>query len=105
MHTVEKNFDLRDLIHAVAAEENHPLNEVDGIIKSALKILREEVTKRGYVELNHFGSFKTRELAPESGHLPGGLPYSVGKRITVDFNPFIAFRDELEQFHGEPAIL
>jgi len=105
MHTVEKNFDLSDLIHATVAETNEPLNVVDEIVKSALAILRKEVTARGYVELDGFGSFSTREIAAEKGHLPHGGEYEVGKRITVDFNPFIKFRDELEAFHGEPAIL
>jgi nucleoid DNA-binding protein len=105
MNTVEKNFDLQDLVHATEAAANYPVDQVDEILKAAFKIIRKEVTERGYVTLDKFGSFKIRELAAETGHTQTGAPYEAGKRITVDFNPFITFRDELSQFHGEPAIL
>lgn len=102
---IEGNFDLYELIELTAADTNIPKHDVRAALKVALNILKTKIVELGYAELDGFGSFHIRELAPESGKLPNGEPYSVGKRATVDFNPFKPFRDEMEDKTGEPAIL
>lgn len=101
---MQDHFDLSELISATTAETGLESSQVDATVKAALKILKAEISEHGYVALNGFGSFKTRVLAPENGTDPHGNEYSVPARITVDFNPAKAFRDELTAVTGTPAI-
>ena len=102
---IEGNFDLYELIELTAADTNTPRHDFRAALKVASNLMETKIVEVGYAELDGFGSFHIRELAPESGTLPNGEPYSVGKRATVDFNPFKPFRDEMEDKTGEPAIL
>lgn len=102
---VEGNFDLRDLIQAVCERTDQGINNVDESVDAALNIIKAQVAIRGYVELHGFGSFKLRTLQAESGTDPQGNEYSVPERVTVEFNPFKAFRDVLTAETNKPAIL
>ena len=102
---VEGNFDLKDLIQAVCERTDQGIDHVDESVKAALNILKAEIAVRGYVELHGFGSFKLRTLQAESGTDPQGNQYEVPERVTVEFNPFKAFRDVLTAETGSPAIL
>ena len=102
---VKGNFDLKDLIQAVCERTDQGIDHVDESVKAALNILKAEIAVRGYVELNGFGSFAIKTLKAESGTDPQGNEYSVPERVTVEFNPFKAFRDVLTAETNKPAIL
>lgn len=101
---IEGNFDLRELIHLTAAECDAQLSEVDYAVKTALKILKTEISKRGYATIEGFGSFRVDEIASRSGIDPQGNPFSVEERLTVEFNPEKRFRDELSKLTGKKVI-
>lgn len=102
---VIKNLDLHEVAHQTAAECNMDHEDVERVLKTAFKTIARGVALKGYAELHGFGSFKLRKLAPRDGELPDGTEFSVGERITVDFNPFDRFRHEVEAVTGLPCIL
>lgn len=104
MATIEGNFDRSELYTLIHDDTGQLRSDIDEVFKSATRNLIEKVSELGYAEVDGFGSFRVVELAPESGIGPQGNPYDVGKRVTVEFNPFKEFRDKLEALTGYPAI-
>ena len=102
---MQDNFDLKGLIDAVCEKTDRRIQDVDEVVKAALNILKAEIAVNGYAELHGFGSFAIKTLKAESGTDPQGNHYEVPERVTVEFNPFKAFRDVLAAETGNPAIL
>lgn len=105
MSDIVKNLDRHELAMQTSAEASYAYETVDEIIGVFFKKLAEGVALKGYAEVHGLGSFKLKELAPREGHLPNNEPFSVGKRITVEFNPFQPFRESVEAVTGVECIL
>lgn len=97
-------FDRRELVLSVVHELGISFAEIDEITACVFRVLREQIAAKHYVEIHKFGSFRIKTLAAEQGLTPSGVPYNVGERVTVDFNPFKALRDELTKNTDIPAV-
>ena len=104
MPTIEKNFDKRELVALTATETGFDNDVVARILTAALNHLKTQVCQRGYAEIDNFGSFSLKEHAPLSGKTPSGEEFSVGKRLSVEFNAEKAFRDQLQTLTDTPVI-
>ena len=102
---VIKNLDLHKLVHMTAKKLGKDHDEVDEVVTSFINTFRDAMPLKGYAEIHGLGSFKLRPLAPRSGKLPDGSDFSVGERITVDFNPFQPLRDSVQAVTGIECIL
>ena len=103
-NVIEGHFDRSELIQLTLAEVNEPLNVVDAVLKSALKILATQIAQRGYATLDGFGSFRVDTIAARSGTDPQGNHYDAPERLTIEFNPEKRFRDELAELSGKKVI-
>lgn len=101
---IMNKFDLNDLRRAVVKTTGANPDVVSDVLDAAFEATRNAVCEHGSVSIHGFGSFHTRILPGESGADPHGNEYEVGERITVDFNPFKKFREELEAAKGITAI-
>jgi nucleoid DNA-binding protein len=104
MPTIEKNFDKSELVALTAAETSFDNDVVERILTAALNHLKTQVCQRGYAEIDNFGSFRIKEHAPLSGKTPTGDEFSVGKRLSIDFNAEKKFRDQLQTLTDTPVI-
>jgi len=97
-------YDFSELIADTAEKTEYGNRIVELILEAAFETLAEKVAEKGYVQVHRFGSFRIKTLAAESGKLPNGDEFSVGERVTIEFNPFKKFRETLEERTGLPAI-
>jgi len=97
-------FDRRELVLSIVHELGISFAEIDEITACLFRVLREQISKKQYVEIHKFGSFRVKSLAAEQGLTPNGTAYQVGERVTVDFNPFKALRDEVTAKTGYPSV-
>ena len=97
---VIKNLDRHELVHMTAKKLGKDHDDVDEVVASFLQTFIDTMPLKGYAEIHGFGSFKLRTLAPRAGELPDGKEFSVGERITIDFNPFKPLQDNVEAVTG-----
>lgn len=104
MSSIIKNLDRREITAMVAHDTHLPEKTVAKVLSEFFVALISGVALKEYAELEGLGSFRVKRIAAESGTDPHGNPYSVGERVTVEFNPFEPFRDEVERITGLPCI-
>jgi len=97
-------FDLSEVIEEVSEKLEMSSDGVRLVLEAALTTLKVRISTLGHVQLHNFGSFHVQRLAARAGIDPQGESYSVGERVTVEFNPFADFRAVLTEKQGLPAI-
>jgi nucleoid DNA-binding protein len=67
-------------------------------------VMVEVIAEYGDLHIRHFGSFRLKNVAAESGIDPNGNHYNAPERLKVEFTPFKELRDEIEKQRGKPCI-
>ena len=104
MPVIEGHFDRSELIQLTLAEVNEPLNVVSETVKTAFRILAEQIALTGYATIEGFGSFRVETIAARSGTDPQGNEFHAPERLTIEFNPEKRFRDNIAELTGKKVI-
>lgn len=102
--SIVKNFDLSEMEQMVSEQTDVYNNLVHQVLTSFFDILAQGVALKEYGEVEGLGSFRIVTLKPTSGIDPQGDPFSVGDRVTIEFNPFEPFREKVEATTGLKCI-
>lgn len=104
MAVVEKNLDRSELANLVASDTGLSKDDVQRMLQSFFSNLRTGVALTGYAELDGLGSFKLVTRAARKGVSPSGQAYSVPTRLTIKFEAFQPFREEVAAKNGKDCI-
>lgn len=110
MPEIIKNLDRTELERIVQNDTKFPLADIHKMTTAFFAALRNGVAISGYAEIHGLGSFKVKRHAPKKGKTPPkegeqeGAPYEVGERVSVEFNAFEEFREEVGTVAGVECI-
>ncbi len=99
-----KNLDRSELESAISVKHGQTVETVHAVIQTFIEGIRQGVALKGYVEIDGLGSFRLQTLLAQEG-VAFGKEYAVPERVTVQFNPFLPFRNDVETIVGKPCIL
>ncbi len=104
MSGIIKNLDRKEIEQMVHGDTAFSHGLIHDVISSFFKNLREGVALKEYAELDELGSFHIKRHAAHAGKDPQGHAFSVGERVSIEFNAFEPFREEVSATTGLTCI-
>ena len=101
--TIEKRLDLSELIKATAQTTGLDRKTVDTVVTNLVAKLTRGIAETDYATVDGLGSFRLVVRKGRTFNLLGKT-FTVGQRVTVEFNAHKEFRDLIAQEKKIPVI-